>query len=270
LTHKKQLSWEYIAQMARSNHARVAIGIGSRHADAIHLAESAHSQGFAEVLLVSEEEQDSTLEQVICNNPPAKLVELLVNEDVQGVVRGSLPSSECMENIKSGFNMEGVQRAAILQTTSAESMFMLAPVGVDEGLTASSIVEAGRQAAGILTRIGIAPKVGVLSSGRKEDRERHPLIGTSIDESESICENIGKSGIPCENCQILIENAVKSCNVILAPNGVMGNLIFRSLCLLGGGIGFGAPVLNIPAVYVDTSRVSFAYERALATASMLL
>ena len=41
---------------------------------------------------------------------------------------------------------------------------------------------------------------------------------------------------------------------ILAPDGVSGNLIFRTLVLVAGGYGYGAAVL-IDKVFVDSSRV---------------
>jgi predicted methyltransferase MtxX (methanogen marker protein 4) len=40
----------------------------------------------------------------------------------------------------------------------------------------------------------------------------------------------------------------------MAPDGVTGNLIFRSLHFLGARRAFGAPVVNIDQPFVDTSR----------------
>jgi len=265
----KRLSWELITEKARRKPVRVAIGVESRVEEIIHLAESACSQGFGEVVVVSATEQNTQMEQVQSDDPCTCLVEMLKNGDVQGVVRGSLPSNTCMNAVKKGFGVSKLYRAAFLQTSSAEHTFLVVPVGVDEGTTLEDVIEAGKMAVDLLTKVEVAPRVGVLSCGREEDRDRNPLIGTSLDDASKICAWFEKNGVPCENCQILIEDAIQTCNVILPPNGVMGNLIFRTLCLLGGGIGFGAPVLNIPGVYVDTSRESFSYERAIALTSVL-
>jgi predicted methyltransferase MtxX (methanogen marker protein 4) len=70
--------------------------------------------------------------------------------------------------------------------------------------------------------------------------------------------------------EILIEDAVKTCGVIIAPDGISGNLIFRTLVFLGGGHGHGAPVLNIGKIFVDTSRASPDYTNALLLAASLL
>ncbi|HJX04239.1 MAG TPA: hypothetical protein VJ489_00305, partial [Thermoplasmata archaeon] len=58
---------------------------------------------------------------------------------------------------------------------------------------------------------------------------------------------------------ILLEDALKRSDVILAPDGVIGNIIFRSLHLVAGAKAYGAPILNIPTVFVDTSRAKADY-----------
>jgi predicted methyltransferase MtxX (methanogen marker protein 4) len=73
-----------------------------------------------------------------------------------------------------------------------------------------------------------------------------------------------------EHCEILIEDAVKTCGLIIAPDGISGNLIFRSLTFLGGGLSHGAPVVNISRIFVDTSRASPNYANALLLAAALL
>ena len=57
-------------------------------------------------------------------------------------------------------------------------------------------------------------------------------------------------------------------NVIVAPDRITGNPIFRTLAFLGGG-GFGAPVLA-DLVFVDTSRVKVKFSDAIMLASALL
>ena len=72
------------------------------------------------------------------------------------------------------------------------------------------------------------------------------------------------------HCEILIEDAVESCGLIIAPDGISGNLIFRTLTFLGAGHGHGAPVLNISRIFVDSSRASPDYTNALMLAAALL
>jgi predicted methyltransferase MtxX (methanogen marker protein 4) len=57
---------------------------------------------------------------------------------------------------------------------------------------------------------------------------------------------------------------------VIAPDGITGNLIFRTLALLGGGRGHGAPVVNIDRIFVDTSRASADYTNAIMLAKSLV
>jgi predicted methyltransferase MtxX (methanogen marker protein 4) len=70
--------------------------------------------------------------------------------------------------------------------------------------------------------------------------------------------------------EILIEDAIGTSGMILAPDGISGNLIFRTLVFLGGGRAHGAPVVNIDRIFVDSSRASPDYSNALITASLLV
>jgi predicted methyltransferase MtxX (methanogen marker protein 4) len=54
--------------------------------------------------------------------------------------------------------------------------------------------------------------------------------------------------------EILVEDAVKESELVIAPDGVAGNLMFRTLHFVGDRKAYGAPVVNIPKVFVDTSR----------------
>jgi predicted methyltransferase MtxX (methanogen marker protein 4) len=73
-----------------------------------------------------------------------------------------------------------------------------------------------------------------------------------------------------EHSEILIEDAVETCGLVIAPDGISGNLIFRTLVFLGAGHGHGAPVVNIGRIFVDTSRASPNYTNALLLAAALL
>ncbi len=69
--------------------------------------------------------------------------------------------------------------------------------------------------------------------------------------------------------EILIEDAVVEHSIIIAPDGISGNLIFRTLALLGGGRAHGAPVANLSRIFVDTSRASSDYSNAIFLAAAL-
>jgi predicted methyltransferase MtxX (methanogen marker protein 4) len=56
--------------------------------------------------------------------------------------------------------------------------------------------------------------------------------------------------------EILIENAIdNNVNLIIAPDGISGNLIYRTLVHLGAGKAYGAIYMGLNKILVDTSRV---------------
>nr|HML26066.1 methyltransferase [Methanomethylovorans sp.] len=62
---------------------------------------------------------------------------------------------------------------------------------------------------------------------------------------------------------------IKEANFLIAPDGISGNLIFRTLVFLGCGDGMGAPILMDKYVFVDTSRVGGHYAKAIMVAGAL-
>ncbi|MDD3398769.1 MAG: methanogen marker protein 4, partial [Candidatus Methanomethylophilaceae archaeon] len=59
-------------------------------------------------------------------------------------------------------------------------------------------------------------------------------------------------------------------NMIIAPDGMSGNIIFRALHFVGGCKALGAPVLNLEKVFVDTSRVKSDFQDSIALALRLV
>ena len=88
-------------------------------------------------------------------------------------------------------------------------------------------------------------------------------IDKSIRDGEEVVATI-KGRYPKLNInhdEILIENAVtNNSNLIIAPEGISGNLIYRTLVHLGGGRAYGAIYLfndqkTTRKIIIDTSRV---------------
>jgi len=200
---------------------------------------------------------------VISPHPEVDLIRDLMEGRIQGAVRGTLPANETLRELKRCTGVDHLERIALLETAGG-TKFLLAPVGVDEGWTIEqklALIEKGRA---IAQRFGLTGGVGILSGGRRGDIGRHAVVDRSIAEAEHLARLSG-----AHHYEILIEEAVGNCSLIIAPDGISGNLIFRTLIFLGGGIGHGAPVVNIDKVFVDTSRASPNYTKALLLAASL-
>ena len=196
--------------------------------------------------------------------PEEALVSDLMSGAIDAAVRGTLPANATLQVLKRESGVDHLERIALLETVTGKK-FLLAPVGVDEGWTVQeklALIAKGRH---IAKRFGISEEVGILSGGRFGDIGRHPQVDASMADAELVARLSG-----ARHFEILIEDAVERCGIIIAPDGISGNLIFRTLIFLGGGHGHGAPVLNIDKIFVDTSRASPDYTNALKLAASLL
>ncbi|VVB85678.1 Uncharacterised protein [uncultured archaeon] len=258
-----------IERKARENHARIGLGIGRISEEFIKSAEDVGD--YAEVVLVGDEEQIRTtgtsLKIVHSTEPSGKLVEMLVGGEIDGAVRGTLGATKTLTALKSSLGMKKLYRVALLETAEG-TPFFLAPVGIDEGNSVEDKVELVKRGVEYIERLGIQVRVGILSGGRFEDAGRDKQVDRTLAEAELVTKKVCELGINAKNYSILIEDAIGEANFIIAPDGISGNLIFRTLVFLGGGHGYGAPVL-MKKVFVDTSRVKEDAARAIMLASAL-
>ena len=183
-------------------------------------------------------------------------------------VRGDLTSESMIPAVRRHMGLSGLERAVLMQPIEGR-MFMLAPVGIDEGWDDSNKVDIAERASDLATRIGMDPRIAVMSGGRDDDRGRCPQVDRTIDSAAAVVVRLTEDGYDAHGCQILIEDAVRDAGVVMAPDGMTGNIMFRTLHFLGGAQALGAPVLNAPRVFVDTSRAKTDYRDSIALAKRL-
>ena len=197
-------------------------------------------------------------------DPARALVDDLASGRIDAAVRGTLPSNATLKALKTAMGVDHLERIALLETVHGKK-FLLSPVGVDEGWTVAEKLELIKKGRIIAEKFALPAKVGVLSGGRLGDIGRHPQVDASMADAELVARLASAT-----HCEILIEDAIETCGLIIAPDGISGNLVFRTLTFLGGGYGHGAPVVNISRIFVDTSRASPNYANALLLAASLL
>jgi len=221
---------------------KIAAGLGKNK----NIIEASKKVGF-EVLLTESEDE---------------LIDMLLNKKVDAAIRGSLSASKIMGVLRKKYGGK-IYRASFLEVN--DNKFLFAPVGIDEGDSLQDKKRITELGAEFLLKIGIEPKIGVLSGGRPQDIGRSPKIDSSIEEGMNL-EKIIKDKYFIKHYFILIEDAIKdNVNFILAPDGISGNLIFRTLVFLGSGKSHGAIALGIDEIFLDTSRSQTVegYKRAL-------
>ena len=191
-----------------------------------------------------------------------------------GIGRGS--SRGCVERSAEAF--DGVRIYDDAESLVTDLMSGEIDVAVRGDLTSESMIPAVRagmgldrleRASDLARRIGMDARIAVMSGGRDDDRGRCPEVDRTIDSSAKVVDALVRDGYDAYGCQILIEDAVRNAGVVMAPDGMTGNIMFRTLHFLGGAQALGAPVLNAPRVFVDTSRAKTDYRDSIALAKRL-
>ncbi len=180
------------------------------------------------------------------------LVKATLDDRIDAVIRGSLPASHIMQELKKHY--PNLSRATYINGDEYE--FLLSPVGIDEGTNVEERFEITKNCIDFLKKVGKKPKIAILAEGREDDFGRGEEVSNSITESKKLTKMIEENtSEEVENYFILIEKAINSkSNIIIAPNGRVGNIIFRTLVLLSSWPSYGAVTFGIDRVYIDTSR----------------
>lgn len=199
----------------------------------------------------------SKIKLVDTEEPTEILFAFLEDNTVDAIIRGGFSSSKFLPLVKKKLNIPVINRLALLET-NAGYQFFYGPVGIDECNDLDSKLNFIEASINQLTNLDLNPKVSVLSGGRKSDIGRNERVDRTIREAEEIVKNIRGifPNVEIEHDEILIEQAIENnANLIVAPDGISGNLIYRTLVHLGGGNAYGAIYMGLDRVIIDTSRV---------------
>lgn len=247
------LDQETIFLLAKKAKGKIGIGVKQRSEVIQKNIQEAKRMGLPEIEIYEDSKQ-------LCLD--------LREKKLCAAVRGTLSSNDLLSSMKEIYNINRVLRVALLSTAHGKPFF-LAPIGIDEGNNFDERYQLMKQGARYLKCLGVTPVIAILSKGRAEDGERGEEITKSLQEGIMLEQKARSEGLEAHHKHILIEQAVEEADFIIAPDGVSGNLIFRTLYFLGGGGAIGAPVVNIGRVFIDTSRDKRSYTDSLAFAAAL-
>ena len=199
---------------------------------------------------------------------PEKLVDDLISGKIDAAVRGDMSSSVLLPLLKKKTGVSELERIVLLEPVGGK-LVIAAPVGIDEGWTVDQKYDLAVKSIELMKKIGMGTKIAVMSGGRKDDIGRHPTVDNTIKDALELVDRLNSEGYDAYHAEILIENAVEDADLIIAPDGISGNLIFRTMHLIGGALALGAPIINIDKVFIDTSRAKKDYKDSIALAMRL-
>jgi len=266
-------------KLRNSASADSKIALGVRAADpsdlekCIQATDKVERLGHGHVTLVGDIPQEVKHEKVFTEEPERKLIELLLSGRVDAAVRGTAKASLILKLLKEQLNLKEPLRIALLESSKGQC-FLFAPVGIDEGSTPQERFNFTQAAVQLLRELHVEPKVAVLSGGRLEDLGRSATVDRSLKEGRVLAAQM-EEAFKCrvKHYGILIEDAFREgANFILAPDGISGNLIYRTLLHLGSGRSHGAKYAGMKQIFIDTSRAapSEEYVNALTFANALI
>ena len=191
------------------------------------------------------------------DEPISEILNYLKTNQISSVVRGNLSSTQFLLGLQSVLNIPEINRLALLETFTGYQFFF-GPIGIDECNDLDSKIRFVNKAVKEIKALKLEPRVNILSGGRIGDIGRNPVVDSSIEDAQKVVDYFREkfSSLIIKHSEILIENAIsEKTNLIIAPDGISGNLIYRTLVHLGGGKAYGAIFMDIDRAIVDTSRV---------------
>ncbi len=199
---------------------------------------------------------------------PGRMIDDLYEGRIDAAIRGDMSSSELLPIIKRRFGIDELERIVFLEPIGRK-LIITAPVGIDEGWTIQQKHDLVTRSVRLMERIGMGTRIAIMSGGRKDDIGRCKAVDDTIRDALELVDILVKEGYDAYHSEILLENAVDEADLIIAPDGISGNLLFRSMHFIGGALALGAPVINIDKVYIDTSRAKKDYRDSIMLAMRL-
>lgn len=205
---------------------------------------------------------------IMIYDDPKALADDLASGKLDAAVRGDMSSSVLLPYIKEALGLQDLERVVLMEPIGGK-LFLLSPVGIDEGWTVQQKFVLAVHSVELAKKAGLGTKIAVMSGGRCEDYGRCKAVNNSIDDALSLVSMLKDEGYDAYHSQILIEEAVKDADIVIAPEGISGNLLFRSMHLVGNTKALGAPIVNSDRIFIDTSRAKTDYRDSIILALRL-
>ena len=264
---------EIFKSKAKLNEAQIGIGLGQSEEQNLKILKACLNfleEFESKILIFGNEiaidhlknnnkhiENHNHIDLITSKEPEQEIINFLLNNMINAIIRGSLSSSKFLKILKLELNISEVNRLALLETYDG-FQFFYGPVGIDECNDIDSKISFVNKAINELQSLDIKPKISILSGGRLSDIGRDPKVDKTINIAEEVVDQIRKEhpSLEINHDEILIEKAISNkSNLIIAPDGLSGNLIYRTLVHLGDGKAYGAIYMDLNKIVIDTSRV---------------
>lgn len=255
-----------VEELVKLGKPKIAFGLKEPNKEI--LESLSKGQEYADITLVGPEaiKDVEGFEKIIDNNPEEKLASMLVNNEIEGIIRGTIDDFKTFEAYQKLTGETAGLCLGLLEDPLGRQFFLTSASNPD-GWSKEERLELAEATAKHVKEWGIEPKIAVFAGRRHETYPRKKDIKEGVDgilnktyeDAEWIVEKLEQKGYKAKNWSIDLNPAVEAgCNVIVPVNGMVGNQIFRVLLFCGGKILSASR--GLPHHYEDNSRTEKDFE----------
>lgn len=242
---------------------RVRIGFGLQAADpdVIRSLRSVHS--IAEITLVGPRSLKPIrgFTVIATANPERRLAELLVHDEVAGIVRGTIDDFKTYGTYKQLTGIKASLQPTLLETPDGKQFF-ISTASNPEGWTRSEKLSDARDVANFLRNFGVRERIAVMAAVRHETFTHkkkittgiQPVLNKTYTDANWVAGRLRRYGYRAENYSIDLDSAVRNgFNIIVPVNGLVANQVIRGMMLSGTKL-ISIPRLRTRHPYEDNTR----------------
>lgn len=186
-----------------------------------------------------------------------RLIELLKQEKIEGLVRGQLKDSYTHKAYLKAFNLPEPKYKLPATIIAKDNCWFVIPSASNyNAMILDSKIKEVERTAEWLKDLGIKPKIGITSTRRLTGRVGDfGLIEEIAKRCEETANYMRDKGYEVKEYYIDYENAVwERCNLIAPSIGMIGNTWLKGLIYLGGWTIVAIPLLDEGTYYDNTPR----------------
>jgi len=224
---------------------------------------------YADITLVGNEtiKDVEGFAKIIVDNPEEKLATMLANDEIEGIIRGTIDDFQTKEVYEKLTGEKYAFAPAIMETPNGHQ-FLLGPASNPEGWDKEERLAIAEGFAEFFKTYGIEPDIAIFTGRRHETYPRNKdkregvdgILNKTYEDAEWIVEQLNNKGYKAKNWAIDLNPALEAgANVIVPVNGMVGNQIFRAMHFAGGRL-LTCTRLGYSRPYEDNSRTETDYE----------
>lgn len=224
---------------------------------------------YAEIILVgpSSIARINGFKKDITTKPEARLARLLVDGQVQGIVRGTVDDFTTYEAYKALTGISEALQPGLMEDPYGRQFF-LATCSNPEAWAKEDKLRIIIEEADLLRSWGVRERIAIMAAVRHETFGRkkklkagvQSVLNQTYTDAEWVARQLKRRGYKAKNWSIDLNPAVEQgCNIIMPVNGMVGNQLFRVMLICGGKL-VSIPRLRVRHFYEDNSRTEKDFE----------